>query len=284
MLSIEIPFLNLDKTFESGQHLRWIKLRKSKYVFIHKNQSVKVEQIKQRFIFNCSENDFFNIWFDYLDLGTDYQHLFNKLLHNEDLKPYVERALGIHIVKQDFYESIFAEFLFDILNEEYFVWGSVFQSLLNEFAKSFGGVQHTQSMREAGRVTWYEFPTCQQIIENIDDLEMPSMFKNHKNKILLSCKNYNEVIDFDLSNISKKQAIKIFNQFDGLTIDGLRKALLFGDYKTNILPTDYDDVFEKYFCLNSEEFCEWFFEDEKWLKGFIYIIIKYCKINPFERS
>ena len=82
MFVIEIPYLNLDQIYDSGQAPRWIKLRESKYVIPYKDKALKIEQQRDRFDFNryrfimsCSEDEFCNIWFNYFDVETDYMQL-----------------------------------------------------------------------------------------------------------------------------------------------------------------------------------------------------------------
>ena len=72
MYVIEILYLDLDQIYKSGQVFRWIKLKDGKYIVINKDKTVKVEQKKTRFIFDCSEEDFYNVWWKYFDLQTDY--------------------------------------------------------------------------------------------------------------------------------------------------------------------------------------------------------------------
>ena len=79
MFYMQIPFFSLDKTFESGQNLLWKKICDGKYIVTHRNKIVQVEQNRDRFMFSCSQDDFYNIWFEYFDLGTDYMDLY--LLH-----------------------------------------------------------------------------------------------------------------------------------------------------------------------------------------------------------
>ena len=82
MFVIEVPFINLDHIYNSGQAPRWIKLKESHYIVPHGDKALKIQQQRDRFdfdryrlIMNCSEKDFYDIWFNYFDLKTDYLHL-----------------------------------------------------------------------------------------------------------------------------------------------------------------------------------------------------------------
>ena len=72
MFVIEVPYINLDQIYESGQVFSWIKLRDSKYVIPFGNQALKIEQQKERLIMSCTDEQFYDIWFYYFDMDTDY--------------------------------------------------------------------------------------------------------------------------------------------------------------------------------------------------------------------
>ena len=84
MFVIEVPYINLDQIYESGQVFSWIKLRDSKYVIPFGNQALKIEQQKERLIMNCTDEQFYNIWFYYFDMNTDYMTI-NYLYYNLEL-------------------------------------------------------------------------------------------------------------------------------------------------------------------------------------------------------
>ena len=78
MFVIEVPYFNLDQIYASGQCPRWIKLKESKYVIPFRDKALKIEQqrdkydwTRYRLIMSCTEDDFYNVWFNYLDLRMD---------------------------------------------------------------------------------------------------------------------------------------------------------------------------------------------------------------------
>ena len=75
MFIIEVPFMNLDQIYNSGQCFRWIKLRDGKYAIPYGDKVLKIEQQKQRFIMSCTDEEFYNIWYEYFDMGTDYMNV-----------------------------------------------------------------------------------------------------------------------------------------------------------------------------------------------------------------
>lgn len=172
MFVIEVPYFNLDQIYNSGQVPRWIKLKESKYVVLHKSYSLKIEQqrdkydlTKYRFIMSCSEEDFYNIWFDYFDLKTDYQEQNLKIKKlGGKFKVPANRGHGIHIIKQDAFEAyVYAKLI------KYAGYKKAYAAM-NHIAETCG-IKHIQSMREAGKVTWYEWPTPEMILNKFDKLK-----------------------------------------------------------------------------------------------------------------
>lgn len=167
MFIIEAPYFNLDQIYNSGQAPRWIKLKEGKYIIPFKNKALKIEQKRDNFNFNkyrlmmsCSENDFYNIWFNYFDLRMDCldENMKIKKLGGKFKVP-ANRGRGIHILYQDYFEAyIFAKLVV-------YAGYKKAADAMNHIAKVCG-VKHIQSMREAGRITWYEWPTPEMILDN----------------------------------------------------------------------------------------------------------------------
>lgn len=167
MYVIEVPFLDLDQIYKSAQPLRWIKLRDGKYVVQDGCSAVKVEQQKNRLLVSCSEDEFFDKWYSYFDLGTDYaKPYFGLRRQDEFLKICAVRNGGVRVMHQDLFECIITHIIYS--NCDY----SIAERVLNKFVATCG-VEHTQGMREAKRITWYEFPTPDAIIENINNIKLP---------------------------------------------------------------------------------------------------------------
>lgn len=182
MFVIQIPFLNLDKIYNLGLTPRWIKFRDGKYAIPDGDMCLKVEQVKDRFIMNCTDEDFYNRWFTYFDVGTDYSNLFYKIRgickDNVDYKAACNRANGIRVLQPDFFElTISAIMGFD-------------PKKINELCRICGKI-HKQSMRECGVVKWYEFPNANAILDNKKKLN-DNVFKNpsQKREVITLCNVY----------------------------------------------------------------------------------------------
>ena len=258
MFVIEVPYFNLDHIYNSGQAPRWIQLsqspEKSKYVIPHRNKVLKIEQQRDRydfkrhrFIMSCTEEEFYTIWFDYFDLKMDCLDENNKVKKlGGKFKIPANRGHGIHILKQDKFEAYVLSRVIARAGYENA------KHIMNHIAEVCG-IGHKQSMREAGQIIWYEFPTPEMILDKFEKI-------NGKNTWL---KRICEAI------------------IDGFNLDDSDNELfrLFGMHETNIFPLEgIRDALVKNFGENPEEFADWYL-DEIENKGLVYMYIVHHILN-----
>ena len=179
MFIIEVPFMNLDQIYNSGQCFRWIKLRDGKYAIPYGDKVLKVEQQKQRFIMSCTDEEFYNIWYEYFDMGTDYMNVNYKTRDiSEEFRVMANRGSGIRILKQDLFEIIVSFMLATATNIPNI------KRMIEQIAQKCG-VPHKQSLRECGQLKWYEFPNEIQILEKQNKLADDFGLKRKENVLKL---------------------------------------------------------------------------------------------------
>lgn len=258
MFVIEVPYFNLDQIYNSGQVPRWIKLKESKYVIQFRDKALKIEQQRDRFdwnryrlIMSCSEEDFFNIWFDYLDLRMDCLDVNMKVKHlGGKFKVPANRGNGIHIIHQDEFEAYVLTKLITYVGYEK---AAIAMNHIAEIC----GVQHIQSMREAGKITWYEWPTAEMILAKHDKL-------GRMGKINAWLKKLCEAIVND--------GYAYYESDDEL-------FRLFGMHDVSQFPTTrIEDAIMKNFEENPEEFSDWYLSDIN-EKGMVYMYIVHHILN-----
>ncbi len=277
MFVMEVPFLDLDQIYKSGQCPRWIRLREGKYVVQDGNKALKVEQQKGRLIMSCSEEDFYEIWFKYFDLSTDYAHPFYALGRNEMfLKICAVRGNGVRILRQDLFESIITSTIAswcDMNITQHAV------QMLNIIC----GVKRVQAMREAGRITWYEFPAPEAILENKDKLDM-KYFGFLKEKILDVCQDIVDGwLDLDLlramSYVDAKDYLLQFESFDAGAAD---RICLYGLHHLCAFPENetVENAIARELDCDVETFTSWFLGDLNGYEGVMYQHILHNELNP----
>lgn len=251
MFVIEIPYMNLNQIYNSGQVPRWIKLSDDKFIVIHKDKALKIEQKKDRFVMNCSEEEFFKIWFDYFDLSTDYMEINNqvKRLGNK-FKIISNRGKGIHVVRQDDFESYIYSKIADKVGYE------LAKKAISHIAKVCG-IKHVQSMREAGRVTWYEFPTPEMILKNFNKL-------GKMGKINKWLNNLCEAIINDQYEYAK---------------NGNDLFYLFTNDKSKFPLSDVYDLLDRNFDCDANDFAEIYLNEIE-NKGVVYVYVLHHMLNP----
>lgn len=262
MFVIEVQYFNLDHIYNSGQAPRWIQLsqspEKSKYVIPYRDKALKIEQQRDRYdwtkfrlIMSCSEEDFYNIWFEYFDLRMDCSYENNKIKRlGGKFKIPANRGHGIHILKQDHFEAY-------ILSKLITRWGYASAHLMMNRLVEIYGVCHEQSMREAGRITWYEFPTPEMIFEKVTKLK-----------------------ELDDVNAYLKDLCKaiIVDGFDFTQSDN-ELFRLFGMHEMNVFPLEeIRNTLVKNFGENPEDFADWYLNEIE-NKGLVYMYIVHHVIN-----
>jgi len=262
MFVIEVPYFNLDHIYNSGQAPRWIPLgqspEKSKYVIPHKNKALKIEQQRDRYDFkrhrftmSCTEEEFYNTWFEYFDLRMDC------LAENSKIKKLggkfkipANRGHGIHILKQDKFEAyVLSKIITEAGYEKAFY-------AMNHIAEVCG-VKHKQSMREAGQITWYEFPTPEMILKKVDKLKKMG----------------------SINSWLKETCEAIVNDEFDFTKSDNELFRLFCKHEINLFPlTGIEDTLVKNFGDSPEEFTDWYLGEIE-NKGLVYMYIVHHILN-----
>lgn len=260
MFVIDVPYFNLNQIYNSGQVPRWIKLKEGKYVIPFRDKALKIEQQRDRFDFNkhklivsCSADDFYDIWFEYLDLRTDCLNVNMKVKHlGGKFKILANRGSGIHIMHQDEFEAYVLAKL--IMYVGYRKAGE----LMNRIAQTYG-IEHNQSMREAGRITWYEWPTPEILLEKLNKEKLKP--------------------DNKVKRFLKRLCEAIINENYAYTYSDNELFKLFGMHDMSQFPmTRIEDIITKNFKENSEEFADWYFSDIE-EKGIVYMYIVHHILN-----
>lgn len=159
MFSIEIPYCDLSKIFNGNQTYRWRKVSNDKYVIIDGKRIILVEQKKNRKMFICSEDDFFDYWFNYFDCNFDYgETLFTIKRFYKEIKQYsfffafvVKENRTYRMLRNDLFETM----IYYALDEK--DRDQKFERFLHTFGEkktnSIGGL----------KITWHKFPDPEKI-------------------------------------------------------------------------------------------------------------------------
>lgn len=270
MFVIDCPYLDLKQIYYSGQVYRWKRITDSKYIIFHKDKAVKVTQNKNKLIFSCSMEDFYDIWFDYFDMKTDYENINHKIsISDEDLKDIADGNSGIRLLKQDLYETI-------IVSIFKFVYGTFRTKQMIEKLCLFCGKSKINSFSENGSFKWNVFPSPDRILKNKDIIE--GEFEAVANNVISVCEAIQDGwLDLNvLSSMDYKNAYCYIS--DVLDERCVEYVCIHALHFTNIFPYILDSKFIEYLKNNlfgvSEDGISFFYE--WYLTGVEEKAILYC--------
>ena len=108
MYKIRIDNFDLEQVAKSGQCFRWIKNGENTYNIAAFGREVDITQNGNEFTLSCDEDEWNNIWKDYLDIDTDYGKIAKLIEEGDDehLKEAYRLGFGVRILKQDLWEII----------------------------------------------------------------------------------------------------------------------------------------------------------------------------------
>lgn len=279
MFVINVPYFDLDQIYNSGQIFSWIKFRDKKYVIPYRDQALKVEQQKDRLIMNCNEEQFYDIWYRYFDLQTDYGDInFKAKRVSDEMKICANRGSGVRIVRQDIFEMIITFCLATATNIPRI------KSMVQSVREAYG-IKHVQSMREVGKVVWYEFPAPHTILCNPDFLDKCKL-GYRKNVIIDICRDIVEGwLDLELlSEMPYEDAKEYLMQFTGIGPKVSDCICLFGLHHLQAFPIDthIEQILERDYNCDSEIFLDWCLGNLQSYAGVIQQYMFYNEINPPE--
>ena len=101
--------LDLKKISDSGQCFRWTEISPDEYQIIVRDKCLRMKTLGEScFDLDCSEEEFKNFWFDYLDLKENYANIRRRISRERDEFLYLaaEHENGIRILRQDPWEML----------------------------------------------------------------------------------------------------------------------------------------------------------------------------------
>ena len=107
MIKIECENFSLEQICQSGQCFRMEKLEENKYSVIAFGKYLELSQKENMIIFECTEQEYNDIWKTYFDIDTDYSKIINCVdTKDKYLMAAVAFGSGIRILRQEPWEMI----------------------------------------------------------------------------------------------------------------------------------------------------------------------------------
>lgn len=108
MLDLILNNFDLYQIANSGQCFRMHEIHQNVYQTIAFNRILNIEALGNSvFRFYCDEDEFYQLWYEYFDLGTDYSEFIEKISSDDHyLTKAANYASGIRILKQEPWETL----------------------------------------------------------------------------------------------------------------------------------------------------------------------------------
>lgn len=105
---IEVTCFNLKYTLECGQCFRWNKIDEEYYIGVIKDRAIKIKQKGNKlYVSSDNMNNLENVIYEYFDFNTNYINIEKKISKiDENVNNAVKNTSGIHILNQDFFETL----------------------------------------------------------------------------------------------------------------------------------------------------------------------------------
>ncbi len=102
----EAEYFNLDRTFTCGQAFRWVKDEYGFWQGIVKGKYLKAYQEGDTITLYTSKEDFYSVWYNYFDLGTNYEEICKLLSKDPVLNTALNFGKGIRVLNQEPFEAL----------------------------------------------------------------------------------------------------------------------------------------------------------------------------------
>ena len=107
MITIRNDYFDIRQICDSGQCFRMREIQDGSYEVISRDRYLRLKQEGNVIHFFCSEEEWEEMWFDFFDLGTDYQDFLSRINPRDSyLMNAARQGRGVRILKQDLWEMI----------------------------------------------------------------------------------------------------------------------------------------------------------------------------------
>ncbi len=225
--------LDLKQIADSGQCFRWNEIEADRYGLIAFGKYLEITQCGDRFVFDCSDDEFEQVWKPYLDLNTDYEALMRLTPDKADL--FMAEAFkygsGIRILRQDFFETLIS-FIISQNNNIPRI-----RKNIEGLCERFGDKVFTE-----GELKGYSFPKpevlASQTLESLAGLGL-----GYRDKYIISAANWyltekDGLCKTLMSDICADEKRKILKSILGVGDKVANCIILFGLYGLDCCPID----------------------------------------------
>lgn len=217
--------INLDITLDCGQAFRWHKDSDGLWHGVVRGIETAIESVDDKLRFyKITEDQFYNVFFDYFDFGRDYNAILNSFSTDKHLSAAVEMYGTIRILNQEPWEAL-CSFIFSACNNIPRIKG-----IIERFCMYFGEPTETS----------YSFPSAEKTatltLEQLDVLRC-----GYRAPYILSAAKMVAAGEFDLEKlktVSVEECEKELTKIHGVGKKVADCTILFGLGHIEAFPVD----------------------------------------------
>lgn len=296
MFVIDVPYFSIRQTFFSGQTLLWNRYDRNadhtRYTIQHGDKLLGVAQKGERLILNCTEDDFFDVWYEYLDIGTDYQNVNRSLMDCQGhMREFATYSDGVHVVNQGAHEAFLTTLL------RYRQYGTESKRLMRWLCENCGE-ESRKLIKGLGSVKYFTVPTVEQLYsklwligETFLDVEYPDEqqaldFCTMDRVYQYVCAAYDGDIDFEhYQQMDDEKLLLDLRMHEWIPDERVRKRIMLYGFGRNVFPmSDFmEQKIKKHTHFEPDLFVDWYLQDSPY-KGYASQYMLYKFLNPIERQ
>ncbi|MCH5210321.1 MAG: DNA-3-methyladenine glycosylase 2 family protein [Oscillospiraceae bacterium] len=220
---------NLSHIFDCGQCFRFNAIDENTYFGIAKSKALKISQNGDTVtLYDTTEEDFRNIWFDYFDLARNYGEIKKKLSNDAVMQEAISYGEGIRILRQDLWETVIS-FIISSSNNIPRIKG-----IIERFCEQYG-----REIRYMGN-TYYSFPDI-ETTASLSREDLSVIRAGYRDKYILdAAKKFftGELSDKYIRQLSRADAKKALMTINGVGNKVSDCILLFGLGHADSFPVD----------------------------------------------
>ncbi len=214
----------------SGQCFRMEECGENQFCLVAKGKYLELMQQNDNILFDCSQEEYNDIWKDYFDMDTDYGEIIKGIDERDTyLLTAANYGKGIRILQQDLWEMMIS-FIISQQNNIKRI-----RKCISQICEKYG-----ESMCTANGVAYFDFPTPKSLAEaHIDDLYACGL--GYRSKYIYAVANSVYQGDLNLEKLwmldydaAKTELLKLY----GVGVKVADCICLFALHKTNAFPRD----------------------------------------------
>lgn len=229
IILINTKDFDLEHIFDCGQCFRFNRIDENTYFGTAFGHALKISQSGSTVtLYDTSEQDFYNIWYDFFDFSRDYGEIKDALSNDPMLREAIKYGGGIRILHQDLWETIIS-FIISASNNIPRIKG-----IIERFCESFGEEIHYMGK------TYYSFPTPEKTA-SLSKEDLSVIRAGFRDKYIMDAAGKIAGGEFSLDNLQSlptaeaKQALMTINGIGNKVSDCI---LLFGLNRADAFPVD----------------------------------------------